>query len=219
MAIWLLVVSRRGSETRARGLVRCWAVAVVIGLIIGALSLGEVFSRDMDESPVCGGAEMQTGDLFDLEGTGGKVEEFRDRMNGTSIVLAVGGLLAAMLPRPNLRMRAAKGDVEASPTPEVVGSPSGPSSAGGRILSAIRYLLVIAVPALAVFVCYSTETFVLRSGLPSAEGMESVGQWGVWAATGVVVFATAVNAAKEGMGMGKETDGHLYTGQDGVVRF
>jgi hypothetical protein len=57
--------------------------------------------------------------------------------------------------------------------------------------------LTCAIPALAVVVVHRTETYLVGLKAPEGEPRSSVGQWGIWAATGVVLLGTAVNAAGE----------------------
>ena len=68
--------------------------------------------------------------------------------------------------------------------------------------------VMLTIPAMAILVAVSAEQYYnslveLPGGLPAVEKITSVGQWGVWAATAVVVVATAINGAMEMMGFKK----------------
>jgi hypothetical protein len=58
----------------------------------------------------------------------------------------------------------------------------------------------------AILVTVSAEQYFngLARGIPSAEPVTSVGQWGVWAATGVVLCATLINGFAVMTGMRPE---------------
>ncbi len=64
--------------------------------------------------------------------------------------------------------------------------------------SVFSSVLVLVLPAVAIFTAVSAEQYLLgrEPRIPSLENMTSVGQWGGWVATGVVVLAAAMNAVK-----------------------
>lgn len=92
-------------------------------------------------------------------------------------------------------------------SPDIV-QPKPSFLSGERLVSLFRKLLTAAVPALVVVMIHRTETYLLRMQpvAPESEPIKSVGQWGSWAATAVVLFATLINAARGSMGYDSPDD-------------
>jgi hypothetical protein len=230
VGIWLLLTSKRGGESSARGLIRAWTGAVAIGTIISFVALKEsVTHTEPAEPDRCDGVIMDRLELLgplvpvqpNLGIMGNKVADFTLRVGISGVILASLALLATSLPRPTTATHGTPTHDSAPGIPlhvstnvsditstEIIRKKD--ESPVPRIAVAIAAVLILGLPFLAVFVAFSTERYLLKEvpNLPSIEAMSSVGQWGVWAATGVVVIGTASNAIAEKMGLKEDSTEH-----------
>ena len=220
VAAWLLVCSARLRQSSARPLVAAWAVFVGIGAILSFVALkllgraALTSTEEGVEAHSCPGGSVMLaaadiiGAPVTLSGglglTGDKLSFFLLRVGVSGVFFAALAFLAAWTPRAIGQPRAT--------TTSVYGADgvfngeltqSGVSSSVARVFSLVGYVLAVAIPAMAIFVAVSAEQWFFRVvdvTIPTVEGMDSVGQWGVWAATGIVLVATLLNASREGMG-------------------
>ncbi|KAH8655193.1 hypothetical protein BX600DRAFT_515032 [Xylariales sp. PMI_506] len=192
VAIWLLMVSSKLDQSSARGIIRCWAATVGVGSILAFVAVGKLGQIPVQEGACQQGDSLTReeflGDMVSvpvLGVMGWKVRWFLYRVSLPGIILGALALLCVLRPRPSVRdTRGYTRDKEAKE---------------GRVMRMLRRLSWVTVPALAIFVTVSTEQYLhsLAPQIPSAEEMFSVGQWGVWAATGVVLLATLINWSNE----------------------
>jgi len=214
LACWLLLVARR--ETAARPLVRAWAAAVGVG---GALAFAAVARLgQLVESPgvgpggVCQEVLMRRDELFGavevvpvLGPMGTRTAWFARRVGVPGLLCASLSMLAALIAQQSTGARV-EGDVEEG---DVTREKSGPWAHLKWAVSLAGWALTLLLPAMAIFIVVSTEQFLFQMvpTLPSLEHTSSVGQWGVWAATGVVLTATFINASREHAGLEKPSVG------------
>ena len=211
VACWLLLVARR--ESAARGLVRTWAAVVGVGAMLAFAAVVRLGRRGgVDGGPAAGDecreARMPRDELFGpveavpvLGLLGAKTAWFARRVGVPGLLLAALAVLAAMVPQETAPVRVA-GDVEEG---DVVKERTGPWAHLKWAVALFGWAVRLLVPAMAIFIVVSTEQFLVNMvpSLPSLEPTASVGQWGVWAATGVVLTATFINASKEHAGLSR----------------
>lgn len=211
VACWLLLVSRRGSESAARGLVRVWAVIVAIGCILAFAATLKLDQLVADAAPVleenCHGVEIDTArvwgattDVPALGRMGSKGAVFLKRVGIPGVIFAALAIMATAVPRSRSLPTAIRQQYSDYSTTEIVTDASGPSKLR-TMASALHSMLMIILPAMIIFVMVTGEMYFQHADLPSVERMSSVGQWGVWVATGVVVLATLFNAVKDKVGL------------------
>jgi hypothetical protein len=209
VASWLLLVAKR--ETAARPLIRAWAVVVGVGCILAFVAVARL-GRLFDASGPAGCREILVGRpaLFGGEERvsvlgimGSRIAFITRRVGIPGLIFASLAIIAAALPQ---RKTAPTTDLEKDQF-DVVMEKGGPWTHLNWALATFNIILQAAVPAMTILVVVSTEQFVfgMESGLPSVEPMTSVGQWGIWAATGVIVLATFVNAVREDAGLSTPT--------------
>lgn len=203
VAAWLLLRSERGARSSARGLIQFYAVVVGIGEIVGfvVLKMLGTFRTTGDQ---CNGTEMGRLEVFGADQmfgggigvVGEKIGWFILRVGVPGVAFGFIALMSAIVPRP----RSAKTGQDTENRHEYWPQEN-PFSIYPQVMTTIGYILVIALPAMAVFIAASTEYFMfgMVPDLPTVEKITSVGQWGVWAATGAVLIATAANAVREKM--------------------
>ncbi|SPO02066.1 uncharacterized protein DNG_04739 [Cephalotrichum gorgonifer] len=205
VGVWLLLVSRTASISAARGLIKGWATAVAIGAIISFVATRE-FAGASPPAECPNGRLISSSDVFGDEqvtllGTG----TVGMKMGG---ILRLVGIPALIFSSLTLISLPAKGHLPKSSPPEPTLSSTSPditysnefSGTVSKAASAVRWLFICAIPAMAVVMVHRTETYLFGFEVPEGEHLGSVGQWGVWAATGVVLLGTGVNAARESMG-------------------
>lgn len=203
VAAWLLLRSERGAKSSARGLIQFYAVVVGIGEIVAFVGLkmlgtfrttdDQCDSTEMSRLEVLGADQMFGGGIGVV---GENIGWFILRVGVPGVVFAAVALMSATVPRP----RSAKTTQDTENGHEYW-MQENPFSIYPKAMAAIGYILVIALPTMAVFIAASTEYFMFSMvpDLPTVEKITSVGQWGVWAATGTVLIATAANAVREKM--------------------
>lgn len=237
VAVWLLVVSRRGAESAARGLVRGWAVAVGIGAIVGFAALREL--SQVESEGDCNEVVMDVVDVFGdskkfgagLGTMGEKIGYFVLRVGIVGVLFAAMAFIASVVSGPKDKSESGlpvavvrrRREQEARYSSGPINPEDDTAIAAGRVTKIARRVLLVVIPAMLIFVAVSGEWYFqkLAPDVPSVEKMSSVGQWGVWAATGVVVIATAVNAAMDaaGMRMHAEPSDHSPPKDDEVIKF
>lgn len=237
IAVWLLTISRRGARSAAHGLLRGWAVVVGIGAIVSFVALKELAHVKTEKE--CHEALIIKENVFgeekrfgaDLGIMGDKIGFFILRVGIVGITFAVLAFVASVLPRPNaqaheelpvaiqhhsLRRWRSKGDAI------LVKHDEDTATKIEQFTRGVRLLLTVTIPAMAIFVVANAEWYFQRLApdIPSVEKMSSVGQWGVWAATGVVLVATAVSAMmnKASGDTGSSFD-HATARDDAVIKF
>jgi hypothetical protein len=221
MATWLLLVSSRGAESAARSLVRLWAAVVSVGAILAFVAVAKFGRQTLNDPAVgnqfatrCQGEEVYTDWIlglpvqdFKVIGVmGWKIGWLELRVGVPGLVMASLALLALVVPR-DLAVQISSGK---SPTPlpvdlEQCGLSDAPIKEDRSVSPLWRmlgWLIAVAVPAIALLMVISAEQYfnTMSHGLPSAEEMTSAGQWGGWAAIGIVAAATLINAVREGTG-------------------
>ncbi|OIW28136.1 hypothetical protein CONLIGDRAFT_683130 [Coniochaeta ligniaria NRRL 30616] len=219
VACWLLLASSRAGESSARPLIRVWATLVTIGSILAFVSVAKlgtlVAAGDPDTTMAhedCEGIWMDELDVFGaaenvivLGLTGWKFAWLEHRVGVPSLLFTAIALLGISAPKKR-RATARRVDMEHNPHEISVDEHSALQSQLHPIKKVFEVLLWLVVPAMAILLIVSTEQYLLTmsSHIPSVEKMSSVGQWGVWAATGAVLVATLINAVREKMGLQKE---------------
>jgi len=220
VAVWLLMVSRTASASGARFLVKGWCVAVAVATVVafvGVKEMGAHAGRFLTGEEGCKGVIMPRESIFG-QFEDGKIAGMG--VMGTKIAdilrfVGIPGLVFAALtiafisakgPAGDLAKSAKTIDLESTPTnfhasPDII-QPKPSILSFAKLVTIFRSLLMGAVPAMCVIVVQRTEMYLfkMRPDVPESEPMASVGQWGVWAATGVVFLGTLLNAAREGMG-------------------
>ncbi|PKS09907.1 hypothetical protein jhhlp_004530 [Lomentospora prolificans] len=222
VAVWLLVVSRTASASAARGLVKAWCVAVAVGCVVAFVALREVARGNAvfaGPDACAGGVVMPAEAVLGSEVVVPALGAMGSKVGEILTIVAVPGLVFAALtlafisakgPAGDIARRAKTIDLESLPTsasPDII-QPNPSVLSSVKLASLFRKLLMAAVPAMGVVVVHRTETYLLKMqpAAPESEPITSVGQWGIWAATGVVLLGTFVNAAKEGMGYTSEEE-------------
>ena len=211
VACWLLLVSRRGSESAARGLIRVWSVVVAIGCILAFAAtlkldrLVEDLSSTSDSQ--CHGIILSKAHVWGASSNvpalgrlGSKAATFLQRVGISGVVFAALAIMATAVPRSRALPAAIRHRDMEHHTSEITPDSSGPSKLR-TMASALHSALMIVLPTMTIFIIVTGEMYFQQADLPSVEKMSSVGQWGVWAATGVVVLATLFNAVKQKMGL------------------
>ncbi|KAB5584936.1 hypothetical protein GE09DRAFT_1068766 [Coniochaeta sp. 2T2.1] len=218
VACWLLVASSRVSESSARPLIRIWAAAVTIGSILAFVSVAKLgkwatvsAANTESENVHCEGVWRDEQDVFGATGyvsglglMGRKFASLVLRVGIPPLVFSVVALFGISVSNKQ-RMMARRSEVEQGPDEIILDTSGTLRSRLHSVQRALRILLSLALPAMAIFMVVSAETYLLAqsSNIPSEEKMSSVGQWGVWAATGAVLVATLINAVREKMGVQK----------------
>jgi hypothetical protein len=233
VAIWLLLRSERAGESAARGLIRIWALVVGVGAIVGFVALkglgvyhaaAEEEGKELGE---CDGLLMSREDIIGVDQVfgsglgvlGDKIGWFVLRIGIVGVLFAATALLSTLRPRPpNKHQQVAATYVDGPPHEAY--TQENPFSIYPTLWRIVGHVLLVALPALAIFVAASAEYFYFRivPALPSVEMMSSVGQWGVWVATGAVLIATAANATMERMGMKPRPGDHEPWNGNEVVK-
>lgn len=187
-----------------------------------ALSDGAAQVGDVGERPVCEhGLWLPADAVFGLTtetmpalGTvGDKAAWFLRRIGIPALLFGALAMLSSLRPRPR-KYRSWRGDdVEQNNSSSIYGVGESDSDGKDRgswsvVSMALNAAFMLGIPAATVLVAVSAEQYYNRvvdipGGLPAVEKITSVGQWGVWAATGVVVAATAMNGAMELIGFQK----------------
>ena len=211
VACWLLLVSKR--ESAARSLIKAWSVVVGVGCILAFVAvarLGRMGVHGSGEAELeCSEVLMDRGDLFGpaeavpvLGLMGSKTAWFARRVGIPGLLFGSLAILATSVPQPKSSTDGLPGDIEGG---DVSREKSGPWAHLKWAVSLFGWLLRLSLPAMAIFIVVSTEQFLFTMAptLPSLEHTSSVGQWGVWAATGVVLTATFINASREHAGLTK----------------
>jgi len=218
VAAWLLVVSRTASLSAARGLVKFWAVSVSVACVVAfvgvrMLATGEFATFDLLEDGG-GGVCPEGAVLMPVEDVLGPVEDLSigtyPARIGRFVVGQVGvtGLLFSALTfccigatGPGSKISSASRfklwDVEQDSSPEI--AQAQPGSLFRRWYGLVRYTVGMVLIGVFIFVVVTAENYLLDMvpDIPQAEPLTSVGQWGIWAATGVVILGTFVNAVKQ----------------------
>ena len=246
IACWLLLASRRAGASAARPLIRAWAAAVTagsavafaavtrLGRLLAAGNLGPgpgpdpaaACRRSHHHDVLVGGAAVfgTPEDVAVLGSVASRVAWVARRVGIPAVVLSAVALLAIVLPQ-SAGLSGRRPDEERGSEEVVRDAAAGPWSQLGPARTVVGMALLVSLPAAAVFMAVSSEQYLhsMAPDLLEVEPISSVGQWGVWAATGVVVVATFVNAMREKMGLGRSTGsatGHLPApGQDGAIKF
>lgn len=216
VACWLLLASRSAAGSAARPLIRAWAAVVTTGSVLafvtvarlGRLATGGRLAVIDGTVARCGhGIPMDSVELFGsaeaisvLGSVGSNVAWLERRVGIPPLVLSALALLAIILPK-SASLGARRDDTEEN-SAEIRKERAGPWSQLEPARVAAGVALMISLPGTAIFIAVSSEQYLHSMvNLPSAETSSSVGQWGVWAATGVVVAATLVNAVKDSAGL------------------
>jgi hypothetical protein len=224
VACWLLAASARARESAAQPLVRIWAVVVTISAILAFVAVARlgkqvaagVRAADITEED-CEGIWMDKLDVFgavehvsSLGLMGWRFARLERRVGVPSLVFSAVALICASLPAKR-RATARHMDTEQNPDVILMDQPGALQGSFAPVQRIAPVILWLALPAVAVYIIVSTEQYLLAgpSKIPSIEGMSSVGQWGVWAATGAVLLATTVNAIREKMGLHKGETAHF----------
>lgn len=230
IACWLLLASHRVNESSARPLIRIWALVVTVGSILSFVSvarLGKLVAAGYSgvaKDGHCEGAWMDESDVFGdaekirvLGVMGSKIAWLEQRVGIPPLVFSAIAVIAIALPRER-SLAAQRGGTEVT-SEEIWGDGVvGIQKKSGPVKMLLSLLLCTAMPAMAILMVVSTEQYlyVKTSGLRSVEKMSSVGQWGVWVATGAVVLATLINAGKEKSGLGKASNVDVWR-EDGEI--
>ena len=201
VAVWLLVRSQRAGESSARGLVRLWAVVVGVGAVVAFVASktlgawrgveGECEGVLMDRLIVIGEDQMLGGGIGIV---GDKMGVFILRIGVPGVLFATFAFLSVFVEPPQRPRNINIYD----DGPEVLASDN-PFSIYPKVRSILGHVLVVTLPVLAILVIVAAEHWIKAAGLPSVEKITSVGQWGVWVATGAVLLATGVNAVRDDM--------------------
>lgn len=231
VAAWLLLVSRRGTESSARGLVRAWTAVVAAGAAmalaaVAHLGSAAVSSAEESDATCDGGVWVDGAAVFgDAEtvrvlGTvGAKIASFAGRVGVPAAVMAALAVVALTVPREAAEAIAV--GTKSGPTPglfdvernafrreygldEIAHTGGSPWKGLEALWKLCGYVLLLALPTVAVFMAVEAELYIAGAGpggLPVVERMSSPGQWGVWVATGAVVLATVINAVMQKMGL------------------
>jgi hypothetical protein len=219
VACWLLLASRRASESSARPLIRIWAGVVTVGFILSFVAVAKLGTfvatahhrATETEYDECEGIWMDVLDVFGTPETvpvlgemGWKFGWVERRVGIPALIFSAVALLGIFLPKGRTFVARAV-DVEEN-SPEMLRNGSGAMQRQlGPVHQVLVVLLWLGLPAMSIFMAVSTEQYlqIMTSNIPSVEKMGSVGQWGVWAGTGAVLVATLINAMKEKMGLDK----------------
>lgn len=212
------------------GAVLAFVAVKELGIAAAAASLGDA-PTDAATAGACDhGTWLPAAALFGdaapvpvLGTVGAKVAWVARRVGVPALLFAALALAAAVRPRPRnftywrwdleggRQAAAIKAGVDPSSSPWGVEAAEDDGVARGKWSVAamlFNMAMVFAVPAVVVLVAVSAEQYYftmvdLPGGMPAVEKITSVGQWGVWAATAVVVVATSINGAMELMGFKK----------------
>ncbi|CAI4219405.1 unnamed protein product [Parascedosporium putredinis] len=249
VAAWLLLVSRTASASAARSLVKAWCVGVAIAAVIAFVALKEtalagarpflLADADSDAHACPGHAVLMPAQAIfgttdvkipTLGLVGNRIGEILRIVGIPTLFFAALtlGCITAKGPAADLQSQSKVLDLGFGPSshsnnnssPDII-QPKSSFLSGERLVSLFRKLLTAAVPALVVVMIHRTETYLLRMQpvAPESEPIKSVGQWGSWAATAVVLFATLVNAARGSMGYDSPDDALAEKGRlDDAVR-
>jgi hypothetical protein len=191
-------------------LIRVWAGVVTIGSILAFVSVAKLGTlvaarhQGIDAAHEdCQGIWMDELGVFGAVENGGvlgsmgwKFAWLERRVGIPPLVFSAVALLGISVSGKR-RAAAREVDLEQDQPDIMMDKPSTLLSQLHPIKRVLEVLLWLALPAMAIFVTVSTEQYLLTSNLPSIEKMSSVGQWGVWAATGAVLVATLINAVRE----------------------
>lgn len=224
VACWLLLASSRADQSAARPLLRIWAGVVTIGSVLAFVSLAKLGNGVAAAEPEtdiadkgCEGIWMDVLDIFgaveDVSVLGPMGEKFSWLAHRVGIpcllcsAVALLGISVSSKPRATARQV----DVEQNSHEISTDKHSAWQGQLGPVKKVFEALLWLALPAVAILLIVSTEQYLLTmtSNLPSMEKTSSVGQWGVWVATGAVLVATLINAVREKM---KLQDGGMKAG-------
>lgn len=222
MAVWLLLVSSRGGESAARDLVRLWAAVVSVGAILAFVAVAKFGRQTLQDADIgkpyttCTGETMYSDwllgfplqDVKVLGTTAWKIGFLEVRVGVPGLVMASMALLALVLPRQmasrinGSRPAAAElpVDIEQHGLSDAPIKEDRSQSPLWRVLGT---LVALAVPAMVLLMVISAEQYfnTMTHGMPQAEEMSSVGQWGGFAAMGIVAAATLLNAVGKGTGL------------------
>lgn len=224
VACWLLLASSSAAISAARSLIRLWTALVVAGSILTFVTvakLGRLAARggiaSVDSSNQCShGIPMDSTDVFGskedvpvLGVIGSSVAWLERRVGIPPLVLSALAVVAMFLPR-SVSLGAPRVYVEEN-SEEISSERAVPWSRAWLTRAVAGIALTILLPGTAILIAVSSEQYIyiLARSLPSAEPIHSVGQWGVWAATGIVVLATLVNASLSGESDGEDEEDDL----------
>jgi len=218
VACWLLLASRRASESSARPLIRSWAAVVAISSTLASVSIamlgtlvaagGRGFAMAHED---CEGIWMEELTVFGavekvsvLGSTGWKFALLERQVGVPTLIFSALALLGVSL---STKPHTTAGEVDMEQNArEIREDKPGGLLNGRRLIDRVaQVMLWLVLPAIAIFMMVSTEQYLLTMTpkIPSVEEMSSVGQWDVWAATGAVLVATLINAVMEKLGLRK----------------
>jgi hypothetical protein len=217
---WLLLITGRLRQFAVQGLIRVWAAMVAVGAVLAFVSVAKMGQRAANDtlqgmSDCTAGVLTDRSDAFgQLENTsvlgavGSKLASFERTVGIPSLLFSALAVLAIAVPSSKATDNNAR-DVELN-SQDIIRDSKGPWSNFRSARTLLGLAIALATPVMAIFIMVSAELSLLSMELPSVESMASVGQWGCWAASGLVIIGILINAIGEKMGLEK-TNSQLET--------